>query len=131
TLKHAGNIRGLQPDEWVILTVVGGGGPVTGMFGGGMMGGGMMGGMSSSGGSAYGGVSSGGMGGYGAGGFGGTMGGGMGGGMGTGMIVYGQTGASSSTTVLTIRAKKLDVDAFAGGELDFDRFREKVKTVMY
>jgi len=131
TLKHAGNIRGLQPDEWVILTVVGGGGPVTGMFGGGMMGGGMMGGMSSSGGSAYGGVSSGGMGGYGAGGFGGTMGGGMGGGMGAGMMVYGQTGASSSTTVLTIRAKKSDVDAFAGGELDFDRFREKVKTVMY
>ena len=93
-----------------------------------MMGGGMMGGMSSSSaGSAYGGVSSGGMGGgmggYGAGGFGGTMGGGM--------IVYGRASASSSTTVLTIRARKSEVDAFAGGELDFDRFREKVKTVMY
>jgi hypothetical protein len=37
----------------------------------------------------------------------------------------------SSATVLTIRAKKSDVDAFAKGELDFEKFQEKVKTVIY
>ena len=146
TLKHAGNIRGLQPDEWVILTVIGGG-PVAGMFGGGMMGGmgAGFGGASYSTGGGYGGGMS--MGGYGGGGFGGTMGGTgtmagggtggmgmagggmMGGGMG-GMGGHGMMGSSSST-VLTIRVKKADVDAYAAGELDFDRFREKVKIVMY
>jgi len=151
TLKHAANIRGVQPDEWVILTVVGGR-QMAGMFGGGMMRD-----MSVSTGTSFAGVSSGGMGagfgGYGAyggagGGMGGmmggvgamgghgsssghaVMGGGMMGGMGGGMGGYGVMGPSSST-VLTIRAKKSDVDAFAGGELDLDRFQEKVKTLMY
>ena len=33
----------------------------------------------------------------------------------------------SSPTVMTIRAKKADVDAFSKGELDFDKFRQKVQ----
>jgi len=33
----------------------------------------------------------------------------------------------SSPTVMTIRAKKVDVDAFSKGELDFDKFRQKVR----
>ncbi|UCC97310.1 MAG: hypothetical protein JSW66_15860 [Phycisphaerales bacterium] len=129
TLKHAANIRGLQADEWVILTVVGRGRSNTGMFGGAMMGG-----TSSSGGPAYGAFSAAGMGGgYGtSGGFGaGMMGGAMMGGAG-GMAGYGEMmGVASPTTVMTIRAKKSAVDAFAEGQLDFDRFREMVKTVMY
>ncbi len=66
------------------------------------------------------------------------MGGGMGGGMmggGTGVdmmggMEYGETG-SASTTVLTIRSKKRDVDAFAIGELDFEEFQEKVDIFTY
>jgi len=38
----------------------------------------------------------------------------------------GQMGLFSST-VMTIRAKKVDVDAFSKGELDFDKFRQKVR----
>ena len=144
TLKHAANIRGLQPDEWVILTVVGGSRQFGGGIGVNMP---MMGGMSSmSTGSVYGGFSSGGMGGYGGmggfggfsggGGYGGAMGGGtsmagegMTGGMG-GMAGYSTMGPSSST-VLTIRAKKSDVDAFAANMSTFDAFQRKVKIVMY
>lgn len=150
TLKHAANIRGLQPDEWVILTVVGGRREFGGVFSSNMP---MMTGMSMSTGSAYGGVSAGGMGGYrggyGGGGFvsggvGGGIGGGMGGmagsgGYGGGMMGGGMVGGmggygvmdSSPSTVLTIRAHKSDVDAFANGELTFDQFQDKVKIVMY
>ncbi|MGB2863584.1 MAG: hypothetical protein WBC05_09695, partial [Sedimentisphaerales bacterium] len=84
TLKHAANIRGVQIDEWVILTVIGGGRQAGGVFTGRGF---MMGGM----GAMYGGTSSSGMGGssslYGvaggsSGGMGGMGGGMMGGGMG-------------------------------------------------
>ena len=87
TLKHAANIRGVQPDEWIILTVIGGSQQAGSRFGGGGF---MMGGM---------------------GGFG-------------GMDV-------SSATVLTIRAKKSDIDAFANGEQDFEQFRQKVQIFTY
>jgi hypothetical protein len=80
------------------------------------------------------------MGGFGAGGSsstGGGMAGGMYGGMGsmTGSM-YGTMGTypgtiSTSSTVLTIRAKKSDVDDFAKGELDFEQFREKVQIFTY
>jgi len=155
TLKHAANIRNLQPDEWIILTVIGqsrqsggmyedyyrnaaprtqttsrrpgrsssrgrspygGSGAMGGMMGGGI-GGGMMGG--GIGGGMMGGGSTGGQA------FGGGIGGGMYGGM-----EYGETG-SASTTVLTIRAKKLHVDAFAKGDLDFERFQKKVEIFTY
>jgi len=58
--------------------------------------------------------------------------GGMMGGMGGGMRMGGMGRMrASSATVLTIRTKKADVDAFSKGELDFEQFQEKVKTVMY
>ncbi|HCO95426.1 MAG TPA: hypothetical protein DIU00_16000 [Phycisphaerales bacterium] len=136
TLKHAANIRGIQADEWIILTVIGGGRQSGGVFTGRGF---MMGGM----GGMYGGTSSGGMesfGGYGVSGgssgggmMGGMSGGGMmGGGMGGvgGMGGFGGAGASSAT-VLTIRAKKADIDAFAKGEQDFEQFRQKVQIFTY
>jgi hypothetical protein len=141
TLKHAANIRGVQPDEWIILTVIGGGRQSGGFGGGFMMGG--MGGM-------YGGASSGGMGGFSGsygvsggssgygygggmgGGIGGGMMGGMGGGMGGtgGMGGFAETGVSSAT-VLTIRAKKADIDDFAKDEQDYEQFRQKVQIFTY
>jgi len=143
TLKHAANIRNLMPEEWVILSVTGTG-PQSGM--------GIMSGWgeyvqssfrsrasSSSRVSGYGG---GGMGGYG----GSAMGGGYdsssmsghGGGTtgrtrgmyGGGMGGYSETGIPPAT-VLTIRAKKSDVDAFSEGELNFEKFRQKVQILMY
>jgi len=156
TLKHTANIR-IYPDEWIILTVIGQGRQSGGMYGdyyrsttprtgtsssrgrsssrsrgsygGGMMGGGMMGGgYGTSGGMMMGGGSMGG------GGFSGgvMMGGGMmSGGMG-GMYSedYSETG-SGSTTVLTIRVKKSDVDDFANGELNFEEFQKKVDIFSY
>ena len=79
------------------------------------------------------------MGGMGGGMMGGGMGGGMmGGGMGGGMMGGGMGGMSSSgemsvspATVLTIRAKKSDIDAFAGGEQNFEQFRKKVQIFTY
>ncbi len=170
TLKHTANIRNLQPDEWIILTVIGKarqipelpdymrgggmgrssygssgrsrGGMSSGMMGGGMGGGVMMGGgmdsrmgggmdsrMGGMGGQAFGGgvMMGGGMGGMAGGGMGG---GGFGGGVMMGGMAYGEMG-SPSTTVLTIRAKKLHVDAFASGDLDFERFQQKVEIFTY
>jgi len=141
TLKHAANIRGVQPDEWVILTVIGGGRQSGGGFGGGgfMMGGmggygGMMGGgygvSSGSSGSGGGGM----MGGMGGGGMGGGMMGGMGGGMmGGGMGGMGGPGEMgvSPATVLTIRAKKSDIDAYAKGEQILVQFEQKVQIFTY
>ena len=141
TLKHAANIRGLQPSEWVILTVVGGRREFGGGFGGRIP---MTGGMSMSTGSAYGSVTSsgagGGFGGYSTGGFvGGGVSGGAGGGMGGmggsggygGGMMSGMAMGFSSSTVLTIRARKSDVDAFAKGELTLDQIQEQVKILMY
>jgi hypothetical protein len=134
TLKHAANIRNLMPDEWVILSVTGTG-RQSGM---GMMGG--MGGyiqssaqyqVSSS--SRVSGYSGGGMGGYGgrvSGGYGGSSMGGYGGGMMGGMGRNAETGIPPAT-IMTIRAKKSDVDAFSEGELDFEQFRQKVQILMY
>jgi hypothetical protein len=140
TLKHAANIRSVQPDEWIILTIIGGGRQAGGFGGGGFMMGGM--------GGMYGGASSGGMGGFGAGygvsggssGYGGGMSGGMSGGMmggmGGGMGGIGGMGGFaeagvSSATVLTIRAKKADIDDFAKDEQDYEQFRQKVQIFTY
>lgn len=151
TLKHTANIRNLQPDEWIILTVIGQARQPGGMYedyyrnaaprtgtsttrrrssslgrspygGSGGMGGGIGGGR--------GGIGDGGLGG------GGFGSGGLGGGMYGGMedygndMEYGETD-SPSTTVLTIRAKKSDVDDFAKGELDFEQFQQKVEIFTY
>jgi hypothetical protein len=95
----------------------------------------MMTGMSSmSTGSAYGSVSSSGMGvGYVGGGVSGGVGGGMsmGGGMMGGGMMGGMAMGSSTSTVLTIRAKKSDVDAFAGNMMMLGDFQQKVKILMY
>ena len=45
--------------------------------------------------------------------------------------VKGRHSAASPTKVLIIRANKSDLDAFAKGELDFDKFVEKVQMLMY
>jgi hypothetical protein len=163
TLKHTANIRNIEPDEWIILTVIGkarqpgrmyeyryfgSGSPRAGRssasrsrgrsssssrgsysMGGSMYGGGMgMGGMY--GGSGMRGMTGGSMGG---GGFGGgmMMGGGMMGGMDS---MYGEdyieTG-SRPATVLTIRVKKSDVDAFARGFRKFEEFQTTVEIFTY
>jgi hypothetical protein len=148
TLRHAANIRNVEPNEWVILTVIGqsGEGSPAGFYGGGMMGG---------------------MGGYG----GGMMGGyGGGGGYGMGGFYSSSSSYSRATTgrstgrrapapaagasVLTLQAKKTDIDAFARGtslesiygqdymmgiqeqkpaksSLTFEQFQQKVKVFMY
>ena len=99
---------------------------------GGMYGGTSSGGMESFGGYGFPGGSSG----YSSGGMGGGMGGMMGGtggrmgGMGVGMGGFGGMGISSAT-VLTIRAKKSDIDAFAKGQQDYEQFRQKVQIFTY
>jgi hypothetical protein len=103
-LKHAANIRSLKPDESVVITITGSGDSSKAKrivsFGGGL--------------------------------------GGLGGGR---VIVQNQdrrsTGIAiptlpsdsgfSSTTTLIIRAKRADIDAFAKGEMDLDKFRQRVQ----
>ena len=102
-LKHAANMRNLEPDESIILTVIGEGG-------------------------GYGGA------GYGVG-YGSSVDdGGINKRIGdfyvTTRSVPGGIGITGPT-VLTIRAKKSDVDAFSKGELDYDKFREKVQILTY
>jgi hypothetical protein len=142
TLKHAANIRNLKPDEWVILTVIGKGRqpgeiyeeyyrsaaprPRTSTSGRSRR--------SSSRSSSSVESAGGGGGGYGysvsgrvSSGL--SRGGGYGGGYGGGME-YGEIGPPSAT-VLTIRAKKSDVDTFAAGELDFEQFQQMVEIFTY
>jgi hypothetical protein len=142
TLKHAANIRNMDANEMVILTITGqSGAALPGMpgtpYGAGRGGGGWVRGGS------YGG----------AGGFAGG-GGGMGGyGSSSGSFNYGgggsfqvgsrpQSGVSrgrssggrlpqASTTVLTIQAKKSDIDAFAKDALSFELFQQRVKVFTY
>ncbi len=144
TLRHAANIRNVEPNEWVILTVVGrdeaglgiapSGRGMSGMmggYGGGMMGGGGWvegGGYSAGGGSVSSGTGS----------FGGRGGfymdsrssyGARGGRPGSRL---GQPQApSASTTVLTIQAKKADIDALARSNIDLEQFRQKVRVFTY
>jgi len=118
-LKHAANIRNIKPEEWIILTVYGadqkGRGIVTYKVN--------TEGMSKP-------SSSNARGGYGGGyGFAGRATGGAGFGVGA-MVGPGQKQASQGS-VMTIHAKKADVDAFAKDELDFDKFREKVQIFIY
>jgi len=116
-LKHAANIRNIKPEEWIILTVHRGNQKGTGIVtykihtqsmstppsrnNRGSLGGGY--------------------------GFGGAGGGGLAGG---GMMGPGQQQASQGS-VMTIRAKKSDVDDYANGKLDFEQFKEKVQILVY
>ena len=90
TLKHATNIRGMEPEQLVILTVIGDGSQpatsITRSF-------------------SY--------------------------GRGTGRSRFVQTlpeveADSVQPTVITICAKKSDIDAFAKGEIDYDQFRQRI-----
>lgn len=147
TLRHAANIRNIEPNEWIILTVVGRdeAGFGMGSSAGGMRGmGGMMGGYG-------GGMTSGGAwvqgGGYGTG--GGSFGGG-GGAFGGGGGFYMDSRSSSGTrggraggrpgqseapspltTVLTIQAQKIYIDALANDDIDLGQFQQKVKIFTY
>ncbi|HUU20170.1 MAG TPA: hypothetical protein VMW72_23680 [Sedimentisphaerales bacterium] len=92
TLQHAANIRGLKPDESVILTVTGkasqSGQLDTRVY--------------ISGRSRY-----------------------------IATEPAGSGSGSLSPTVLTIRAKKADIDDFANGQLNFDQFTEKTQLLSY
>jgi hypothetical protein len=48
----------------------------------------------------------------------------------SGGMEYDEIGPPSAT-VLTIRAKKSDVDTFAAGELDFEQFQQTVEIFTY
>jgi len=147
TLKHTANIRSIGQNEVIILTVIGKARQPGGMYGYKSFRNstprtrtsrsrGRSSSSSRVGMSPYGGGM---MGGYGGGGMGGSYG--VSGRTGGGMMAGGDMGAmygedysgagSSSATVLTIRAKKMDVDAFARGELDFEQFQEKVEIFTY
>lgn len=47
------------------------------------------------------------------------------------MVALGGGNRAASTTVLTMQARKADIDAFARGELDFDVFRQGVRSFTY
>jgi len=141
-LRHASNIRNLKADEWVILTVIGAGGWTTeagimGPYGAGVRSGMRLGGAGKYGTGSYGVYGGGGYGGYGgfgsSGGAGGAAGygamGGAGFGFGRMAVVPGMETASSTT--LTMRVKKSDVDAYAKGEIEFEQFQQKVKILTY
>jgi hypothetical protein len=103
TLKHAANIRNLKPDESVILTVIGKAGQSATFANGRLY---------REPGSSY--ILS------------------------DALLVSGKTVFSnragtgfSSPAVLTIRAKKSDIDAFAKGQLSFDQFTQKTLLLSY
>jgi hypothetical protein len=158
TLKYASNIRNLQSDEWVIVSVSGssqstpiseniitgyGGGYVGSSYGGmmGGYGGGMRGGYGGGapspsemrGGYGYGGGSS-----YGGmmGGYGGGMMGGYGASPTAGMMGGYDNfrerffPRSLAANIMTMRVKKSDVDEFANEKIDFEQFREKVQILI-
>jgi hypothetical protein len=139
--KHAANIRNMDPNELIILTVTRRSEAAFSGAGGGYGGGGYGGG----GGNGW--VEGGG---YGSGGFGGS-----GGFSGTGSYNFSSGGGSfqmdsrpqtgrayggryspapaapGSAMVLTLQAKKVEVDAFAKGTLSFEQFRQRVKVFTY
>jgi len=132
-LKHAANMRNLEPNESIILTVIGkglksnplmsyggyGGGEIRAYSGYGDYGGGA---------GSYGGA------GYGVG-YGSSVDDGASNRVSTRRYITTRSVPGgigmSAPTVLTIRAKKSDVDAFSKGELDYDKFREKVQILKY
>ncbi len=98
TMKHATNIRQIDPNEWIIFNITG---------------------VNQSSSQIR--TSTGGQ--YGSG-WPGT-------GYGTGYGTNTETMGLSSSDVLTIRAKKADVDAFAKGQMSSEQFRQKVTVCTY
>lgn len=132
TLRHAANIRVLDPNEWIIVAVTerddassGGGFGGMSAFGmGGGMGGGMMGGGRMTGGGMMGGAMMGGM----------SMG--AGGGVSSRGADSSRPGLqdspeSAAPTVLTLAAKKGDIDEFARGAATLEQFRKLVRVFTY
>jgi hypothetical protein len=120
-LKHTANIRNIKPEEWIILTVNGADQKASGIVTYKIHTQNMQ-SMSDMGSSST-------RGGFGGGyGFGGDAGGG--GFSGRGMMGPGQKQASQGS-VMTIRAKKSDIDDYANGKLDFEEFKEKVQIFVY
>ncbi len=144
-MKHASNIRNMQPNEWIIITLTGasvehgitynpsdlysigrysavaGRGTPRGYGGGGYGGGGYGGGYSLPDAPAGGAAED-----YGL--------------PGAAPATRGRRGSRSprrpgasipSPSVMTIRAQKSEIDAFASGKLDPDQFRQKVHILMY
>jgi hypothetical protein len=104
TLKHTANIRHIDPNEQITLTVIGQSDPATGMAS-------VPGGRSNRAG-GYSPYSSG---------FGGAR----------PSVVGSGRGQTPIATVLTIQVPKALVDAYARGDLDFEQFQEKAKTFSY
>ena len=134
TLRHAANIRHIDPNEWIILTVTGRSDTgFAGGFGGGRYGMGMAGGMIGGMGGSYGGGMMGGtMGGYGGGNF--RMDSSTGSSTrmrGSASRARQSSAAPASTAALTIQAKKSDIDAFSKGTLSLEQFQQKVKIFTY
>jgi len=50
-----------------------------------------------------------------------------------GIVQFGHPRGDSwqQTTVLTLRVKKADIDAYAEGELNFEQFKQKVQVFTY
>lgn len=117
-LKHAANIRNIKPEEWIILTVHGAAQKGSGVVMYKINTQGTSKAISSNRSGSF-------EGGYGFG--GGAGGGGFGGGA---MIGTGQKQAYQGS-VMTIRAKKSDIDDYAGGKLDLEQFKEKVQILVY
>jgi len=119
SLKHAANIRNIKPEEWIILTVNGADQKASGIVTYKIHSKNMSKSISSSRGTGFGG-------GYGV--SSGAGGGGYGGG---GMMIGSGRKQGSQGSVMTIRAKKSDVDDYAGGKLDLEQFKEKVQILVY
>ncbi|HEX4646297.1 MAG TPA: hypothetical protein VH598_11895, partial [Verrucomicrobiae bacterium] len=116
-LKNAANLRGLKSDESVTVVVTSRFSPRVGRTR-------VLRGVQKNGTAA---------GGYGGGGFG-RFGGGGGGGGGSAMtpfLVDGNSNPDERGSVLTIRARKSDIDVFAKGKLTMDDFRKKASMVIY
>ncbi len=136
TLKHAANIRHLESDESVVLTIVGQNEEPAGAYGR-MRGRGPYGGGGPYGGSVAGGGYSSGGGFSSSGGATSTYSDSRSYSTTSGRTRSSRGGgrwpdtAGAASTVLTIQAIKADIDAFAQGDLDFEQFSDMVKTFSY
>jgi hypothetical protein len=134
-LRHAANIRHLDPNECIILTIIGSARSVSAggvsPYGGSSFqsGGGIYGGSSFSSGStgSYGRTDSGGYTSFSS---QGSVGGRGGGGRTMGMGGMGPA-PDAADSALTIQAKKIDIDAFAGDKISFEQFNQRVKVFNY
>lgn len=124
TLKHAANIRNLESEEWVILSVTGKSRQSDNIIRGGRESYSQSTGRTRSRtvsrsrrGMAYGGGS------YSGGAYGGVS-------YGRGGMDNFETGVPPAT-VLTIRVKKQNIDKFSQGDIDFEQFRRKVQIYTY